>query len=352
VPYWEELIIRDKKSTAFSQHLYGLAYKGRPSIQPAGLLSLGKGKNGKTVLTLFSLDIDANDRSFVADYTLRLTHGGYSLKATGNERWLHVEDVDTLRSDFPPSAPLCYEKGLTGFARLNPTTPWCMAHSCFALRVFDQEGKYVWEDQHYLHGDLAHPVSADVDGDGIDEIVVLQDDHGRADLFVFQRMRRDAVAECRTTLRNVLSNAKGRKFEAVHKSVFTITANGVRLPGNKLGNEALARYTTGTESQKNALFKEQFPQYSILAENADEIRLGPIIEIGALEVNQKVVGELIVLEVAFAEDLVQKLTTEAWERRITQTRFLRIDGTCYWEPFLWHVPKEEEEEEEPLGSNI
>jgi hypothetical protein len=53
-----------------------------------------------------------------------------------------------------------------------------------ALRLYDASGQYIWEDTDNLHG-ICKVWSADLESDGVDEIIVFHLDHGSVTLLVF-----------------------------------------------------------------------------------------------------------------------------------------------------------------------
>jgi len=80
--------------------------------------------------------------------------------------------------------------GLFGFRQgkltISPTTAHCMAHSCFAIRVFDWDGKVYWRDDSTALADIQFAV-ADVDLDGDHDILIKRYDHGESDRFLIRQ---------------------------------------------------------------------------------------------------------------------------------------------------------------------
>jgi hypothetical protein len=74
------------------------------------------------------------------------------------------------------------------------TTSFCMCSQRFAIRVFDPDSKYIWEDQEHVHGDPPFLARADLTQNGIDEIIVYQRDHGRTRLIVFATGKNDSAS--------------------------------------------------------------------------------------------------------------------------------------------------------------
>ena len=123
LPYWEELVLRDRRSPAFSDSLYRLA---------------------------------------------SITHA--TVKADTTLRW------ENIYLDQPTSLRVRYDKDKTGTLRFDRSTAYCMACDRFTMRLVDAKGQSIWEDIENVYADCKVAVT-DEDNDAVDEIVIHRNDH-------------------------------------------------------------------------------------------------------------------------------------------------------------------------------
>jgi hypothetical protein len=69
-----------------------------------------------------------------------------------------------------------------GRLHVTPSTAHCMAHSRFALRVLDEAGKVIWQEDTLAFATSEFAV-ADVDEDGMHEVYLRRNDHGTEEYF-------------------------------------------------------------------------------------------------------------------------------------------------------------------------
>jgi hypothetical protein len=82
-----------------------------------------------------------------------------------------------------------------GTLHVTPSTAHCMAHSRFALRVLDEAGKVIWQEDTLALATSEFAV-ADVDEDGVHEVYLRRNDHGKVDFFLITQLakpNRDAA---------------------------------------------------------------------------------------------------------------------------------------------------------------
>jgi hypothetical protein len=198
VPYWEELQIRDRKSRAFDAHLYTVTLQQSlpwPDDSGPGLLAVTN-EIGQLRLTFFSCRSYEGSRSFLLDYVLSQTNETYSLRQSGERRWISWQALEPMIKGKLPSwrsHPLRYAPGRVGRVAINKATAYCMCYPLFSLRVFDSTGNFIWEDQTNVYG-TAYLAVADLTHDGIDEIVAYQEEHGKTHFTVFERMNKEKVS--------------------------------------------------------------------------------------------------------------------------------------------------------------
>jgi hypothetical protein len=71
-------------------------------------------------------------------------------------------------------------------AKLTETHEHCMGHMENTLRIYNAAGKSIWKAETGLYGAMG-VWARDLDRDGVDELLVLADDHGARRLIVFER---------------------------------------------------------------------------------------------------------------------------------------------------------------------
>lgn len=115
--------------------------------------------------------------------------------------------VEETEEDFPPNLAWFWVPkdrqvssliGLDGFEQgqliFTPTTAHCMAHSRFAIRVLDADGRILWHEDSTALADVRFAI-ADVDRDGLHEILLDRNDHGKASRFLIERSIEQNAAE-------------------------------------------------------------------------------------------------------------------------------------------------------------
>ena len=115
--------------------------------------------------------------------------------------------VEETKGDFPPnlawfSVPkdrqISTLIGVNEFEQgqliFTPTTAHCMAHSRFAIRVLDTDGRLLWSEDSIALASVRFTV-ADIDRDGLHDILLDRDDHGQATRFLIKRNIEQDAAE-------------------------------------------------------------------------------------------------------------------------------------------------------------
>jgi hypothetical protein len=86
--------------------------------------------------------------------------------------WFNLTNSD------PFTSPFAVYQDLMGTLVITPRTAQCMAHSVYTIRVLDPTGEVIWEDTTTLFGSVGVAIT-DADGDGVHELLINRDDHGR-----------------------------------------------------------------------------------------------------------------------------------------------------------------------------
>jgi hypothetical protein len=196
MPYWEELLTRDMKSARFDPKLYQLVYVDSAPfrgerLEAPGLLRAVARKDGRVEFSLHNTiwTVDDRGKNDVIDYELAWHNEAPVVRQVSEKtsrEWKHIKPPKTGPKR---SVGLRFGLGSSGTARLNKHSCYCMALSRHALRVFDKSHQYVWEDTTHLFGHV-FPLAPDLDQDGVDEVVIFEEEHGRVHLFVFRRQKR------------------------------------------------------------------------------------------------------------------------------------------------------------------
>jgi hypothetical protein len=190
VPHWDELMMRDKRAPQQSEGLYRLVFTIEPDFQsqhPFGMdVHATSAESDNTLSIRFFLRSVRHDRkqAGLEIHTLRYDNGRYHYKRAGTTAAMTWEEKLRTREKHPTERPIRYGPSRKGIVRINKSTGYCKVHSRFALRIFDEKDRYIWEDLENLYGECRLLVH-DFDGNGTDEICCYRDDHGRGTLLVF-----------------------------------------------------------------------------------------------------------------------------------------------------------------------
>ncbi len=194
VPTWRELCIRDTRSDAFNPKLYELVYEkaidfphtvsGDLRLSEPGFLKVaGQGKSRVNFL-LYSWTIE-NGRTFLVEYSLRYNDNTYVLETLGERIPVAWDEIKKERHKTPEIAALRYATRRAGTVRFNKAGWHCQCCPQYAMRVFDDQENFIWEDVSNVFGRY-YPVVVDFQGDGVDEIVVYREEHHDASILVYR----------------------------------------------------------------------------------------------------------------------------------------------------------------------
>jgi hypothetical protein len=187
VPTWDELCMRGKRSAALEKDLYVVAFEKKLDF-PGGLAvsSMEKLPEGGIKATCYSRsgDLKTNQAVYVVTYE----DGTYTVSQSGKVERIEWPDHSVMSRKPEAEHAINYGKGDAGSLKFNPSTAYCMCHSRYAMRLFDETGEYVWENQDNVYGNH-YPVVYDFQNDGIDEIVIFREDHSDESLLIFERKK-------------------------------------------------------------------------------------------------------------------------------------------------------------------
>ena len=80
---------------------------------------------------------------------------------------------------------ITYSKNKTGQVRINRR----IGHNRNALRIFDENNQFVWENLNNVSG-IVRPAVIDIDEDGLDEIIIYKNDHGQNYILIFSSKKK------------------------------------------------------------------------------------------------------------------------------------------------------------------
>ncbi len=197
VPTWSELCLRDKRSDAFNPKLYELVYEkpidfphsgsgDLPLSAPGFLKVAGQGKSRVNFL-LYSC-VSENGNTFLVEYSLRYNDNTYYLETVGERLPVTWDEVERERHKTPEIAALRYTPGRAGTVRFNKAGWHCQCCPQYAMRVFDWQDTFIWEDVSNVFGRY-YPMVVDFQGDGVDEIVVYREEHDDASILVYRAVQ-------------------------------------------------------------------------------------------------------------------------------------------------------------------
>ncbi len=198
MPTWRELCIRDKRSDAFNPKLYELVYEkaaidfprsesGHVALSMQGFLKVaGQGKSRVNFL-LYSWTIE-NGNTFLVENSLRYNDKTYYLETVGERIPVTWDEVERERHKAPEIAALRYATGRAGTVRFNKAGWHCQCCPQYAMRVFDDQENFIWEDVSNVFGRY-YPMVVDFRGDGVDDIVVFREEHGMPSILVYRAVQ-------------------------------------------------------------------------------------------------------------------------------------------------------------------
>ena len=204
-PYWTELLSRDRKSTLFDPGLFTCVYtnaldprqfvEGFDGMVPHSIHRAEKVGAGTVRILLRSRDeLEPGkypDLLFgVRQYLLTYRNGQYSLQATGDIQRA-TYNAETKEEDQPERWRVILGQGKTGTLHLDKVCAYCMCHDRFALRLYMDAYLYIWEDTSNAFCRCSTWVM-DIDGDGMDDILMLRNDHDKCHLFVYRQNTKGA----------------------------------------------------------------------------------------------------------------------------------------------------------------
>ncbi|MCK5706875.1 MAG: hypothetical protein KAI43_04420 [Candidatus Aureabacteria bacterium] len=190
-PTWEEMVIRDSKSSDFKKDLYGLVLKENLKFNNRmrmGSLKIIKSKRswGKKAKITFFHELYSGQYDV---YEMIVSKKGNEIAFELKMKESNINEVNVKERKKEDKQNIKYEKGKEGYLNFNEASG---DHGITAMRIFNKSDKYIWEDVENIFGSY-HPVVIDIDRDGIDEIVVIIGDHGMPSLFVFTRAQSSGV---------------------------------------------------------------------------------------------------------------------------------------------------------------
>ena len=198
-PYWAEILSRDKRSTLFNADLFTCVFTNeldsRQFVEGFGgtvpyVIHSAEIVDTGTVRILMSsgnlLERNEYHERIIGGRAFLLTHraGQFSLQSTGNIHRI-TNNVDTIAADQPERCRINVGPGKTGTLRLDKVCAFCMCHDRFAMRIYMGDNLYIWEDTSNAYSVCSTRV-IDIDGDGMDDILMLRNDHGKCHLFVYR----------------------------------------------------------------------------------------------------------------------------------------------------------------------
>jgi len=188
VPYWSELQRRECRADVFEPDLFKLVFRTvLDDVSGWQLWGSRSTEGGSFVLSVSRSAGGKGKDHRVTDFEVCLVDGRYKAVRLAGERLVTEEEARPrwgVKGRRKRSASLRLPQGRDVTVRLDRTARACMCSSRYALRVYGPNERYVWEDYDSLRG-YCQVGAADLDRDGIDEIIVSQRDHERLEILVF-----------------------------------------------------------------------------------------------------------------------------------------------------------------------
>jgi hypothetical protein len=184
--FWDELLLQEKKSPDFAPRLFEKAHTNTILDGVVGtgssVFSLSHTPNNHTIFTVHS---NSYTNHMAQDFELVYTNRTFSLRKMGIERRASSDKSES----YPNKVSIRYESGKLGTVLISPASPGCTDHLAYVLRIFDESGRYIWQAPKHIIASPHILRATDLDGDGIDEIILCLDDHMRASMLIFRKVR-------------------------------------------------------------------------------------------------------------------------------------------------------------------
>ncbi len=186
---WLQLLLMEERGEAYNPDLFRLALEigmpeGEALDRPIFVYSQPIAEGG-LALTFRSSVVDSAGNQAVADYALKHNDGQYVFQRMAPPGFSHTSSQTKRRSSSERSATsLNLALDRKGTAELKGYAQLCMHAARFAIVVRDDRNDLLWDafgqaDDHVTI--LAH----DLTGNGRDEIVIAETNHGKFQLRVF-----------------------------------------------------------------------------------------------------------------------------------------------------------------------
>ena len=180
-PGWDELMTRDKRSPNYDPNLYAITLE--TTLTPHNNQGIVKHEiypNGEIGLFMHELAFTTLEDSFeLSEYRLKYSDEGFELD---DEPITHTIDKESAEGLFDldfaniDTISIHYGKSKMGYLRFNVFTEYCMCAKWYSMRLFTEEGEYIWEDPFSLCGGI-QVIPHDFDNDGIEELIVFSCAH-------------------------------------------------------------------------------------------------------------------------------------------------------------------------------
>jgi len=188
-PGWDELVTRDKRSPDYDPSLYTIALE--TTLTPHNNRGIVKHEiypNGDVGLFMHELFFTTYEDSFeLSEYRLKYSDEGYELDDVPIMHTIDKEsanglfDVDNALFD---TISINYRESQVGYLRFNEYTEYCMCAKWYSMRLFTEDGEYIWEDPFSLCGGI-QVIPYDFDNDGIEELIVFSCAHQYRRILVY-----------------------------------------------------------------------------------------------------------------------------------------------------------------------
>lgn len=191
LPYWDELVIRDLKSSDYVPDIYNIVFHDTltsPDCRGQLFHSFEFDSKGQYCLRMFENSFSKEEYS-VLEYRLNYWNGRYSLSKNCEKIPTSVEELGNItmanRFNWSDSLLVNYAANDTGYLKFNRWMNHCIGGDKYAMRIFTADGKFIWENMDTIQ--LAFwPLVYDLTADGIDEILIVEPGHGKATLTILE----------------------------------------------------------------------------------------------------------------------------------------------------------------------
>lgn len=194
--YIPEKIISQRISVNYDSSLYNKVLDEKINFPIRGGCKVYRYEiisNGKLKIILSSFMLNNKllkekhiGRQYTSNEYVSYTNGNFltEFEDNTNDEKYEIDTDSTKISPERSASILKYSKDKQGYLFFSSYTSLCDAYEKYNMRILDSTFNVIWENETDIYG-VYYPIVFDFQNDGIDEIVVFTEEHGRASIKVY-----------------------------------------------------------------------------------------------------------------------------------------------------------------------